>query len=278
MLPARENDAAWPFKPKQVTRGRERSLEFMNNKVQRMLFGLAIVAFFPAAHALPIVDTGASPFVGPSDSGFSIASDQLLAGRFTTTEDYAITELSAFVRGFSCCNSSVTSQFSLSLRSGDLDGPSTTLAIGSTTFTSVNNSAGWASVAIDDYLLSAGTWWIVASVQFERGDGSVGLGMPGGVPNPMDRYSVWNTITQQWREPGPMFGANGAIPGTLGFRVNGEPLGVPEPGVLGLFLTSMVAAFAIRRRRRLDQADGLAIRIGRVSSMRPDLLRRSFLR
>lgn len=219
----------------------------------------AIVAFagIGSVQAIPIVDTGASPFVGPADPGGSLFGSwyltnfeqQYLAGRFTTTEDFRITSLSAFVRNYSCC-SVQTHELTLSLATGSLSASGsqfTDLIALPTSIELTSGAAGWADVGVNDFLLSAGTYWIVASVQM--GQRSVGLGMPNGVPRPLDAHAYYSDVTDDWR---PYAGTYTAIPANLGFRVNGDRVSVPEPDSLALFGGAIAAMWSFRRRRLRD--------------------------
>jgi hypothetical protein len=120
-----------------------------------------------------------------------------------------------------------------------------TLVSAGTSLTFENNSAGWASAAIDQYLLPAGTWWVVASVQ--PGQIGFGLGMPGGVPSPMDAYGFWSQETGVWQPLDAQLGGT-FIPGTYGFRIDGDLVSVPEPGTGALLLLG-VAMTLVRKRQ-----------------------------
>lgn len=204
------------------------------------------------ASAIPIVDTGPSPFLELSHPGTSLATYQFIAGRFTTTEDFAITSLSAFVRNYACC-SVLSQQLSLGIASGPevlSNSQLTNLITLPTTIDLASGAAGWASVTVDNFLLSAGTWWLVASVQL--GQFAVGLGMPGGVPNPMDDYAYFSQETGVWNPLDERLGGT-LIPGTYGFRVDGDQAAtsVPTPGPLGLFVFGLMMLGMARRPLRV---------------------------
>lgn len=226
----------------------------ISKKCLSILAAIAALAALSSAHAVPIVDTGASPFLGSGDPGISIFNEhffgsQFVAGRFTTTRTYEITGLSAFVRGYACCGT-ITYALNLGLASGpdNADGATfTDLFTGTTSFTSVNNSADWASIAVANYLLPEGTYWIVASAPL----GFMAPGMPGGVPNPLDAYAFFSSELGTWRNLGPSLGGT-IIPATFGFRIEGNPVSVPEPATLSLMLLGLAALLlAVRRRSPL---------------------------
>jgi hypothetical protein len=227
----------------------------MTKALTRTLIALTGALFYSASsQAVPIVDTGASPFIGSADPGISVSGSsffgsQFVAGRFTTTETFEITELSAFVRNYACC-SVLTETFHLGIASGPASPSNSTFTMLNnvkTSFTAPSGGAGWANATINNFTLTAGTWWIVASVL--PGDIDVGLGMPGGVPDPLDAYAYSNS-TGTWN---PLVGQLSIFaPMTFGFRVEGNAVSVPEPSSLllmaiGLFLLLGAAANLQRR-------------------------------
>lgn len=219
--------------------------------IVRTVFACLGLLAATATNALPIVDSGSSTYLENWQPGVSLVQDQFIAGRFTTTEDYSITSLGAFVRDYSCCGTH-TFELTLSLRSGptELDHSQlTTLVSSATSITLEEHSAGWASASIDNYLLTAGTWWIVASIE----PGQYGfMGMPGGVSNPMDAYGFWSGETGTWR-PMESHLAGTLIPATFGFRVDGDVVTVPEPST-NLLLLSLTVGLAASRRKRVKAA------------------------
>ena len=226
-------------------------------KFKSSLAALLACASIGTAQAITIVDTGPSPFVGSGDPGTSLFGyygslneQQFLAGRFTTTEDYLITGLSAFVRNYSCCNP-VESTFSLALATGPanpVDAAFANLVSVGTSFNGTGSSAaGWADAMVNNYLLTAGTYWIVAYVA--PGQSSFGLGMPGGVPIPMDEYAWYGSWRGGWNLMEDTIGGT-VIPANWGFRVEGNSTSVPEPGTFGLMLVALSGMLTLARRRR----------------------------
>jgi len=222
----------------------------MKSSSARLLATFALVLGATSAQAIPIVDTGASPFLGSGDPGISLNNLQHVAGRFTTTEDFEITSLSTFVRSYSCCGT-VTNSFHIGLASGpdapNMDSFTTFLSV-PVSVTSEMSAANWVTGSVDNYLLTAGTWWIVAFGQL--GDFPFGLGLPGGVPNPLDSYAYRSEDDGLWRTLEPNLGGT-LIPATFGFRVEGNSLNVPEPGTLGLTAAGFLLMLGMRRRREV---------------------------
>jgi hypothetical protein len=216
----------------------------------RSLATLVLIMGSAAAHAIFIVDTGASPFLGSGDPGISVNNLQFVAGRFTTLEDFEITSLATFARGYACCGT-IDHSFRIGLASGpdvpNLDNLTTFLSL-PVSFTSANNSAEWVSTAVDNYLLQAGTWWIVVSSQ--PGDFVFGVGLPGGVPDPLDAYAYRAEDDGLWRTLDPTSLGGTQIPATFGFRVEGNAVrGVPEPATVWLLAGGILAMRFGRRRR-----------------------------
>ena len=141
------------------------------------------------AAAAMIVDTGASPYVGGPYPGFSIMNYQNLAAEFTTSQAYDITSLSAFVANYACCGG-LTGTFHLGLAAGPTDPNDAMFTNLFSLPVSVTNESGtgsWAGTTAPNYVLPAGTWWIVVSTT--TSDDPIGLGLPGGVPNPLPEYA-----------------------------------------------------------------------------------------
>jgi len=210
---------------------------------------LAIGAWIGTAHAATVVDTGEPPG-GLGFAGTSLATYQFLAGRFTTTEAFKITELSAFVGNYSCCSSiPITQEMTLSIASGPADplgATFTRLVSAETSLSMGSGTVDWATATVADYLLAPGMYWIIASV--EPGQDSFGLAMPRGAPNPLDAFAFWGDTSLDpgnyiWR-PDPNQNAHG-------FRIEGDLVqSVPEPGGLALFGLGLAAILMQCRRNR----------------------------
>jgi hypothetical protein len=223
-------------------------------QIRRVAIPVLILAAPVAPHAASaamVVNTGSSPYVGAQYPGFSIANYQDLAAEFTTSQAYDITSLSAFMLNYACCGP-ITSSFHLGLAAGPTDPTDATftnLFSLPVSVTSESGVAGWVSTTVPNYMLPAGTWWIVVSTTIS--DDPTGLGLPGGVPNPLPAYAYsFGLSNSGWQ---PITGSIGGtdIPSTFGFQVEGEPTNpVPLPGTLGLLASGVGAFAAVRRRGR----------------------------
>ena len=231
----------------------------------KQLRRIAIPALILAASAAPhaasaavIVDTGSSPYVGSPYPGFSIANYQDLAAEFTTSQAYDITSLSAFMVNYACCGP-ITSSFHLGLAAGPTDPTDATftdLFSLPVSVTSETGVGGWVSATVPNYMLPAGTWWIVVSTT--TSDHPTGLGLPGGVPDPLPAYAYSSGLSNiGWQ---PITGSLGGtvVPATFGFQVEGEPTNpVPLPGTLGLLASGVGLFAAVRRRARRPDSPGI---------------------
>lgn len=207
---------------------------------------LALGASIGTASAAHVVDTG-QPTGDGTGPAVVLASFQYLAGRFTTTEEFRITGLSAFVSNHS---EPLEQEMTLSIASGPLDPMGATLTRLTSAEISVTldyTGSKWVSGSIANYTLAAGTYWIIASI--EPGQVSYGLGMPWGAPNPLEAPAFWgDSYLDQgnyiWR-PDPEFHS-------LGFRVEGDlAQSVPEPTGLALMGLGFAVILVLRRRAAL---------------------------
>jgi hypothetical protein len=207
---------------------------------------LAFGAWIGTAHAAMVVDTGEPPGLGWG--GAVVDTYQFLAGRFTTTQAFKLTELSAYVGNYSCCQP-MTQEMTLSIATGPMDplgATFTRLVSGETSLTMDSGTVAWASVALDDYLLAPGTYWIIASV--EPGQFAFGLGMPWGAPNPLDAPAFWGDTSL---DPGNFMWRPDPEQKAHGFRVEGDRVqGVPEPGSFALVGLGLAVVLVQRRRNR----------------------------
>ena len=210
------------------------------------LAALALSACINNASAALVVDTGE-----PANdyAGVVVASYQFVAGRFTTTEAFKITGLSAYVANYSCCGV-VQQEMTLSIAAGPADPMNATmtrLVSGESTFTLDSGTKAWESTAVADYLLAPGTYWIIASV--DPGQDSFGLAMPfGDLPNPLETYAFHGDTSL---DPGNFIWRPDPAQNKVGFRIEGDQVhGVPEPAGIALFGLGLAALLAQGRRTR----------------------------
>lgn len=218
-----------------------------------------------SANAAVIFDTGPAIRTGPGDPGFGIYDQTFfpnghefsyLAGRFSLDSATDITELSVFVRNFTCCGA-ITMAYRIGLMQGPInpfDDAFVDVQSLISTILLASGEAGWASVAPVNLHLGPGDWWIVYSpAPFDLvppGAFAFTPALPGDVPNPMVEYATFNQTFAGWRHLDPA--TNWAsfaipIPATFGFRVSGEVAAVPEPAGLLLMAGPLLAWIAARR-------------------------------
>lgn len=229
----------------------------MARRVSRFFSALVLIALSRAASAALIVDTG-TPVPAAGSGGTSVSSGafgptQSVAGEFTTSQAFDITSLSAYVGiyAYSGQATSVTDSFHIGLAAGPadpVDATFDTLFSLPVSFSGEigpygNTPTGWASASVQNYLLPAGTYWIVVSAATT--DSTLGLGLPSGAPDPLSGYATnganadgWSTLT---------VGPNGG-PVSIGFQV-GAVSPVPLPESVYLLLSGIGALWLLRSRR-----------------------------
>lgn len=208
---------------------------------------LALSACIGTASAALVVDTG-QPTGDGTGPAVVLASYQHLAGRFTTTEEFNITGLSAFVSNHSV---PLEQEMTLSIASGPADPMGATftrLASTEISITLDTRGSAWVSGAVADYTLAPGLYWIIASV--DPGQVSFGLGMPWGAPDPLEAPAFWGDTAL---EPGNFMWRSDPEVHSLGFRIEGDRVqSVPEPA--GIALVSLGLAGMLAQRRRASVA------------------------
>jgi hypothetical protein len=182
---------------------------------------------------VPIVDTGP----GFNDAGgTSLVLFQWLAGEFTVTEGFSITDIS----GWMGVDNSGTLQVSLYSDGGDVPGAS---LFSQQTFINAKHGSlpTWHGVSNLGWLIGPGTYWVA----FEVLPGSSFIGyMPGGAPFPLSNYAFASS--------GVWFSEEGV---NYGWRINGTPAApVSETSSLLLLSTGFFGILVSRRRLRGDSA------------------------
>lgn len=192
---------------------------------RRTLVCLGALVFCGAAWAEVIVDTG-EPTV--SGVGWTLCSDQFLAGEIALGQEYNISGIEVF------CFATESAEVTLSIY-GDGGGvPDMASLFYSMTFPVFDGACGWSGADDLEWDLNAGTYWVA----FETADALAGA--PWGVPYPLSAYA--------WATGGTW---NGPVADNWGLRIQGSPVDivVPEPATLTLCALGL-AGFAGRAYRR----------------------------
>jgi len=184
--------------------------------------------FVSNVHATLILDTGAGSTSGP---GYTVFSDQSLAGQFTLTDSYTVSSVEGWfgkvtegsvTAAIYTDNGSEVPISELFSQQFLLDTPS-----------SGNNA--WDGAYGLDWLLDAGTYWLA----FEVRTADTGRGyMPYDSPYALDDASIRNlhTAGEWWNW----------VPQNIGMRI--DSVAVPEPSI-AILMTSGLLAFAVVRRK-----------------------------
>jgi hypothetical protein len=194
----------------------------------RALLVCAVLSFPRLSLAAPIVNTGPGSNV---TAGTGLELFQWLAGEFTVTEGFSITD----IYGWMGVVSSGALQVSLYSDGGNVPGAS--LFSRQATIVSPGNFPTWLGASNLGWLIGPGTYWVA----FEMPPGSSFRGyMPSGAAAPLGNEAV--TSSGVWvnsdRE-------------NFGVMINGTPaVPVPETSSLLLFSTGFFGIFVSRRRLR----------------------------
>jgi len=190
-----------------------------------------------SAHGDIIVDTGEP--VGSNGFYLGLHQDQItfqwLAGEFTLTQDWLITDVEGFIQDHLLNNSGSLSAVIYSNGSNNLPGT----ILYSDSFT-VNDTGGfpidhWYGVHGVNWNLTAGNYWVA----FETHDGQTyGGGMPYQPPHPLANYAIQNSGTGGYLPLGNDAG--------LGVRISAVP--TPIPGAWFLLMSGMIGLYFQKRR------------------------------
>jgi hypothetical protein len=198
----------------------------MRSPLLRVLLVCAVLSFPRMGLAAPIVNTGPGSNV---TGGISLAVDQWLAGEFTVTEGFSITDIHGWMGVISSGALQVTLYSDGDVPGASLFSQQATIASGS--------FPTWHGAANLGWLIGPGTYWVA----FEVPPGSSFVGyMPGGAPAPLGNEAI--AFSGVWHE---------SDTANFGVRINGTPaVRVPETSSLLLLSTGFFGILVSRRRLR----------------------------
>jgi hypothetical protein len=185
-----------------------------------------------AASAALIVDTGQPPGSG----GAVLDPTQWLAGEFTLSQTYTVTDVLGWMHEWTAGDMTVA------IYGDGGDVPDTSSELYSQTFYADHPTTGddaWIGAEGVSWDLGPGTYWAA----FEVRTGNTWFGMPMSAPSPLDYYAytsggIWTNASE----------AN------LGFRIFGDrlqPIVIPAPGALLLGGFGIAVVGWLRRRKKL---------------------------
>lgn len=195
------------------------------------------------AMAATLVNTG-TPTGQGSANGWTLASNQTLAGLFTLGAATTVTSVEGFIRNFS----GVAANGTISIFTGGVDPANSGLQYSAGfTIASTGISAGaWQGVFGQSWALAAGQHWVVFT-----SDGALNT-MTYLPPNPLAQHANAPQLSGPWVQRGSAFG--------LGIRITDDiavafPGAVPEPSTWVMMIIGFGAiGGALRSRRRVALA------------------------
>lgn len=191
----------------------------------------SVTCLINTAYADLIVDTGSNA----QGITWTWNSSQNFSGLFTTTQDWNINSIEAFVSN----HNGVTGDINVAIWSSAGNTPLAILfeATGSI---ELGAEADWYGVTGLSELLAAGTYWVSAT----PGVGVAGAHY-GGAPNPLDAYNQRETDGDwQWdfNNPGDHL--------EIGFRIGATATSVPEPSSIALLALGMIGLASRRFKKQ----------------------------
>jgi len=197
-----------------------------------MIFVVCCMVLPNAVHADMIIDTGQPP---DEMGGHSLFWDQWLAGEFTLTEAYTITDVLGWMY-----NGEGSGDVKVVIYGDGGDVPDGSVLYSYTSDLSLVLPAGhndWAGAQGVSWYLEAGTYWAA----FEIPESDVEYGMPSPAPSPLANYAYTSYGT--WYNEHTNFG----------IRISGEPVVVPVPAAFILGIIGLGSAGLGLRRRNVNQ-------------------------
>lgn len=186
-------------------------------------------------------DTGTPTGQGGAN-GWTLASNQTLAGLFTLGAATTVTSVEGFIRNFS----GVAANGTISIFTGGVDPANSGLQYSAGfTIASTGISAGaWQGVFGQSWALAAGQHWVVFT-----SDGALNT-MTYLPPNPLAQHANAPQLSGPWVQRGSAFGLGVRITNDIPIAVPGA---VPEPTTWAMMIIGFGAVGgAIRLRRRLS--------------------------
>lgn len=183
--------------------------------------GFLFLAAYPS-QAVPIIDTGT-----PAGRGWLLASEQWLAGEFTTTETHTIGSIEGYISTFPFPGS-----FTVALYTDGGDVPGVELLSGAAT---ASGGTDWFGLTGLSHILLPGTYWV--SFEVRSGDTLRG-GMPNDPPAPLVNEAGHDV--DGWR---------GLDDLDIGVRISSASTSVPEPSLLSLLALAGLGVCVFRQRR-----------------------------
>lgn len=192
-----------------------------------MMFGMRVVA-----SAGTIVDTGAND----NGASWSMSSWQWLAGQFSLSQAYTITDMEGYLWGSS--NQYVRgNQLTVAVYNND-NGTVPGTELFSKQF-SVGDATGWYGASGLNWSLDAGNYW--ASFEVRGGDNYDGS-LTGSALNPLGTEAYYNGNDGNW------YAANTL---NLAIRISGDAgAPVPEPATMLLMGTGLAGLIGARRKKK----------------------------
>jgi hypothetical protein len=201
----------------------------MNKKLlMGLVIGFLMFGMVGMAQAVIIVDTGSSL----SGEPWTLNQTQWVAGEFSISQAYTITDLEGYLWGSSARDSGPT--LTAAIYAGGNDTPAGT-ALFSNHF-SVGEQDGWYGASNQSWFLQTGTYW--AAFEVRQGDTYDGS-LPGSAINPLGN-EAFTDIIGGWHPYDDL---------SLAIRISGNASSqVPEPTTMLLLGLGLMGLAGVRRK------------------------------